>query len=317
MDLFIPTLNQMIFLFAFIVIGFLLSKFKVVPIGSAGILAKLENWLFIPALVMQTFIGNFTVQNIGITWKLLAFGFIIDLAVIPLSILVSRFLAKDEYTRRIYIYGLCFSNFGFMGNAVVSAIFPDIFYEYVVFTLTLWIPIYLWGVPALLAYEDGKKSIGQKLKALINPMFIAMMIGMVIGITGIKLPSAINSVISTSASCMSPVAMLLTGFTVAQIDLKKALTKLSIYWVSILRLVIYPIAAIGIFAIIRVTGLTLPDSYVICAVCSIAMPLGLNTIVIPAAYGKDTSVASGMALISHVLSVISIPLVFMLLRVIL
>ena len=40
------------------------------------------------------------------------------------------------------------------------------------------------------------------------------------------------------------------------------------------------------------------------------MPLGLNTIVIPNAYGKDTTVASGMALISHVLSVISIPLIF-------
>jgi predicted permease len=203
-----------------------------------------------------------------------------------------------------------------MGNAVVSAIFPDVFYEYVVFTLTLWIPIDLWGVPALLAYEDGKKSFGQRLKALVNPMFIAMMIGMLIGISGLKLPSAINSVINTSASCMSPVAMLLTGFTVAQIDLKKTLSKLSVYWVSVLRLAVFPLAAIGIFVLIRLTGLDLPDSYVICAVCALAMPLGLNTIVIPAAYGKDTSVASGMALISHVLSVISIPLVFILLRVV-
>ena len=316
MDLFIPTLNQMVFLFAFIAIGFLLSKFEIVPNGSAGILAKLENWLFIPALVMQTFIGNFTVQNLGVTWELLAFGLIIDIVVFPLSILVSRFLAKDEYTRKIYTYGLCFSNFAFMGNAVVSAIFPDVFYEYVVFTLTLWIPIYLWGVPALLAYEDGKKSFGQRLKALVNPMFIAMMIGMIIGISGLKLPSAINSVINTSASCMSPVAMLLTGFTVAQIDLKKTLSKLSVYWVSVLRLAVYPLAAIGVFVLIRLTGLDLPDSYVICAICALAMPLGLNTIVIPAAYGKDTSVASGMALISHVLSVISIPLVFILLRVV-
>ena len=152
MDLFLPTLNQMVFLFAFIVIGYLLAKFKVVPHGSAGILAKLENWLFIPALVMQTFIQNFTVQNLGITWKLFVFGFLIDLIVIPISILVSRLITKDEYTRKIYIYGLCFSNFAFMGNAVVNAIFPDAFYEYIVFTLTLWIPIYLWGVPALLAY---------------------------------------------------------------------------------------------------------------------------------------------------------------------
>jgi predicted permease len=42
------------------------------------------------------------------------------------------------------------------------------------------------------------------------------------------------------------------------------------------------------------------------------MPLGLNSVVIPGAYGLDTSAAAGMALISHVLSCISIPAIFML-----
>ncbi len=317
MDLFFPTLNQMVFLFAFILIGFLLAKFKVVPHGSAGILAKLENWLFIPALVMQTFIGNFTVSNLGVTWKLFAFGFIIDLVVIPLSIIAAKFVAKDQYTRNICIYTLCFSNFAFMGNAIVKAIFPDVMYEYIVFTLTLWIPIYVWGVPGLLASDGTKKTFGQRLKAFVNPMFIAMLVGMILGITGLgaKLPSSVNSVISVSASCMSPVAMLLTGFTVAEIDIKKTLRKMSVYSVSAFRLIVYPLLGIGIFALLR--PLNIPDSYVICAICSLAMPTGLNTIVIPAAYDKDTSVASGMALVSHVLSIITIPLIFMLLRVIL
>ncbi len=313
MDLFLPTLNQMIFLFAFIIIGFLLAKFKIVPHGSAGICAKLENWIFIPALVMQTFISKFTVSNLGVTWKLLLFGFIIDLIVIPVTVLVSKLITKDGYKRKIYIYGLCFSNFAFMGNAVVNAIFPDIFFEYIVFTLTLWIPIYLWGVPALLTASEEKQSLAKRLKAFINPMFIAMIIGMIIGLTGVSVPASISSVIDVSASCMSPIAMLLTGFTVAEIDLKKTLSQVSVYVVSILRLTVYPIIAICIFAVIPID---IPSSYVICAVCSIAMPLGLNTIVIPAAYGKDTSTASGMALVSHVLSVITIPVIFILLRMI-
>lgn len=314
MDLFIPTLNQMIFLFAFILIGYALAKAKIVPQGSAGVLAKLENWLFIPALVMQTFIQNFTVSNLGVTWKLFIFGFAIDAIVIPLSVFCSRLITKDPYISNIYVYGLCFSNFAFMGNAVVNAIFPNVFYEYVVFTLTLWIPIYLWGVPALLVSDGHKKTIGARLRSFINPMFIAMIIGMIIGILNIPLPSSVSSVISVSASCMSPVAMLLTGFTIAEIDIKKTISKLSVYIVSLIRLIVYPLIGIALFAIIPVD---IPDSYVICAICSIAMPLGLNTIVIPAAYGKDTSIASGMALISHVFSVITIPIIFMLLRVIL
>jgi len=54
----------------------------------------------------------------------------------------------------------------------------------------------------------------------------------------------------------------------------------------------------------------IPEKTYICALCSLAMPLGLNTIVIPSAFGKDTTVAAGMAVISHLLSCITITLIF-------
>ena len=56
--------------------------------------------------------------------------------------------------------------------------------------------------------------------------------------------------------------------------------------------------------------LNMPETIYICALCSLAMPLGLNTIVIPSAYGKDTSVAAAMAVISHLFAVITIPVIF-------
>ena len=314
MDLFLPTLNKMVYLFAFIIIGYIIAKLKIVPRGSAGVLAKLENNLFIPALVLQTFMNNFTVAKLGVTYKLFAFGFVVLAVVIPLSIIASKLVTKDSYTQKICIYGLCFSNFAFMGNAIVSSIFAEYFYEYIVFTLTLWIPIYLWGVPALLVSDGNKKTLGARLKSFVNPMFISMLVGMVIGITSIPIPSSIVDVISASSSCMSPIAMILTGFTIAEIDIKKTLKKPTVYAISALRLAVFPLIGLGIFAILPVE---LPASYVTCAICSIAMPLGLNTIVIPAAYGKDTSVASGMALVSHIFSIITIPVIFMLLRMIL
>jgi predicted permease len=40
------------------------------------------------------------------------------------------------------------------------------------------------------------------------------------------------------------------------------------------------------------------------------MPLGLNTVVIPSAYDKDTSDAAGLALVSHILACITIPVIF-------
>ena len=300
----------MAFLFSLIVIGYILAKLKVIPENSASVLAKLENTIFIPGLVLGTFIKNFTVERISTAWILFVGSFAICVIVIPLAILVSKLFANDTETTKIYTYGLAFSNFGFMGNAVVSALFPDIFLEYLIFTLPLWILIYLWGVPSLLISDGSKRSLGQKMKSFVNPMFIAMIIGMIIGISGLKLPGWTTSVISTAGDCMSPIAMLLTGITVAGISLKKVFTNVGVWVVSVVRLIIFPLIFIGLFYVLPLPNSL--DTFVICAVCSLAMPLGLNTIVIPSAYGRDTTVASGMALISHLLSCLTIPLIFML-----
>ena len=257
---------------------------------------------------MGTFIENFTIERIGAAWKLLSVSFIIACIAIPFAILVSKLITKDKYIQKIYTYGLSFSNFGFMGNAVVSSLFPDIFFEYLIFTLPLWTLIYLWGVPCLLIADSGKKqTFKESLKSFINPMFIAMLIGMVIGLLNIKLPKWIVSLIDVSGDCMSPVAMILTGVVVSSISLKKTFTNVRIYIVSIIRLIIMPVLFIAAASFFNI-----PEKIYICALCSLAMPLGLNTIVIPSALGKDTTVAAGMAVISHLLSCITIPLIFLL-----
>lgn len=308
MEIFSATLNQIAFLFLLLLLGFILGKAKLVPQNTATVLSKLENMLFVPALVMGTFIKNFTVEKIGTSLEILLTSFVIAVIMIFIAILSSKCVTKDLYEQNIFTYGLAFANFGFMGNAVVSTIFPDIFMEYIVFTLPLWILIYLWGVPALLIADNTKKtSFLQRSKALLNPMFITMIIGMVIGLVNIQIPDFMVSTVDTMGDCMSPIAMLLTGITVSTIDIKKTFSNVKIYIVSIIRLLIIPILFILISRYIE-----FEHTIFVCVVCSLAMPLGLNTIVIPSAYGKDTSTAAGMAVVSHLLSAITIPLVFML-----
>ena len=306
MNIFSTTLNQMAFLFLLILFGFFLAKRELLPKTAAAILSKLENYLFIPALVLKTFLENFTVEKIEAAGSIFLSSFVMILIIMPIAILAARLCSKDKYIRNIYTYGLAFSNFGFMGNAVVSALFPDIFFEYLIFTLPLWVMIYLWGVPVLLLSEAGQKqSLKERLRSFLNPMFISMLAGMVIGLTGISLPDWISSAASSCAGCMSPIAMLLTGITVASADLKKIFTNISIYAVSIIRLIVFPLIMMTVLYLLKTN-----DTLAICAVCSVAMPLGLNTIVIPSAYGKDTTVAAGMAVISHLLSCITIPVIF-------
>ncbi len=306
MSVFVSTINQTAFLFGFIIIGFILAGRKILPEGSAAVLSKLENTVFIPALVMGTFIENFTIERISSAWQLIVISSMIALVAIPFAILVSKLVTKDKYIQKIYTYGLSFSNFGFMGNAVVSSLFPDIFFEYLIFTLPLWILIYLWGVPRLLIADSGKKqTFRESLKSFVNPMFVAMLIGMIIGLLKIPLPAWMVSLITVSGNCMSPVAMILTGIVVSSISLKKTFTNVRIYIISIVRLIIMPVVFVWVASLFNI-----PQSIYICALCSLAMPLGLNTIVIPSALGKDTTIAAGMAIISHLLSCITIPLIF-------
>ena len=307
MEIFWSSLNQMTFLFLLIAIGFLLVKLRVVTADAGRVLAKLENTVFIPALVMGTFMENFTLEKLGSSGRLLLVSGVLLVVVLPLSVLLPRLLSRDRFVRNIYTYGLAFANFGFMGNAVVKAMFPDIFVDYLIFVIPLWVAIYLWGVPKLLipAEEGGAKGIWAKIKPFCNPMFGGMLIGMALGLLNWTLPTWLKSAVDAAGGCMSPVAMLLTGITVAAVDFKKLFGNISVYILSAIRLLAIPLLAIGIFSV-----LPLERTEFVCAVCSLAMPLGLNTIVVPSAYGKDPSTAAGMTIVSHLLSCATIPVVF-------
>lgn len=312
MNLFQPILNQMIFLFSFIILGFILSKWKFIPDNSATVLSKLENIIFVPGLVLATFIDKCTLEVLATAWKLLVAGFVLVLVLIPISIFAAKLCFKEKFLQNIATYGLAFANFGFMGNAIMNGIFPEIFFEYTIFTLPLWFMIYLWGAPVLLiaGSSDGeKKPFKERLKAFLNPMLVSMFIGIVIGLTKLPIPTALMSAVRVAGDCMSPVAMLLTGITIGKTDILKLLKKWRLYLATFIKLVVYPLLYIGIFALLPKGWIS--STILICAMNVMCMPMGLNSIVIPAAYGKDTSDAAGLALVSHTLSVITIPLMFM------
>lgn len=298
-------LNQTGFLFALIFIGYLLAKLGVVERGAARSLAKLENYVFVPALIIRTFTEKFTVERLVSSWRLMLVCAAILVFTTVISIFIPRLIDKDKYHRNIYTYGFAFSNFGFMGNAVVMTLYPDIFLEYTLFTLPLWVLLYTWGVPVLLIPKaEGDSSVKSRLKSFVNPMFISLIVAIILGLIGVKFPSWLANAVSVSSDCMSPVAMLLTGIAISTIDLKATLANVKIYIASIIRLLVIPIAFI-----LAAKLLPLSENEYVLSVCMLAMPFGLNTVIIPEAYGKDTTLATGLTLISSLLGCITIPLV--------
>lgn len=303
MQVFSATFNQMLVLFTFMAVGFFLNKKKILPADSSAVLSKLETLLFVPCLVFSVFYKYCTVENFKQKSVYMLYGAAVMAISLVIGALLARLFARDGYLRRIYTYSFAVANFSFMGNAVVLGVFgEEILFDYMIFTLPLNLYVYSVGTASLKPDENGGKI---SIKAFVNPIFISLVLGAVCGLCAVPLPKFITSAVSSAGACMSPLAMLLTGFVVGGYSLKKLACDKKIYLASALRLIILPTLFMLALLLLKT------DSAVIrAALCATAMPLGLNTVVFPAAYGGDTTPGASMALISHLISIVTIPVMF-------
>lgn len=308
LDAFIATLSPMLVMFSCIVIGFVLNKRKALPDNTSTVLSKLENSVLVPSLIINTFMSYCTVASLKQQYKMMLYCVIAAIVAIALAYLLSGFFEKEEYKKNIYRYALAIGNFGFMGNAIVPAILGQEFlYDYLLFTLPLNIAVYTWGITILIPKTGEKKS---PIQNLCNPFMLATLLGIFLGLTNADsyMPSFFHTTVSNLSACMGPVAMVLTGFVIGDYDVVGLLKNKKVYVATFLRLIVLPVFFIGFLMILGADPKTLT-----LALFAFGTPLGLNTVVFPAAYGGDTSTGASMAMISHTLCIITIPLLYVIL----
>ena len=303
MQVFTATLNQMLVLFIFMALGFFLNKKRLLPLDDSVVLSKLETYAFVPCLVFSVFYKYCTVENFKQKWTYMLYGAAVMAVSLPIGIVLAKLFAKDGYLKKIYTYSFAVANFSFMGNAVVLGVFGEkVLFDYMIFTLPLNLYVYSIGTASLIPTEKGGKL---SVKTFVNPIFIALILGAVCGLLSVPLPKFITTAISSAGACMSPLAMLLTGGVIGGYSLKTLASDKKVYLASVIRLIILPSAFMAVLLLLKT------DKDIIrVALCATAMPLGLNTVVFPAAYGGDTTPGAGMALVSHLISVITIPVMF-------
>lgn len=302
MEVFFTSLNQMLVMFTFIFAGWILKRKNVLPDNTGSLLSKLESTILLPALILNTFMNKCTLENLSAKSNLIIYCAIILVAITAVAFWAGKKFSRESVTERIYRYSFIFSNYGFMGNALVLGIFgQDTLFDYMMFTIPLNIYTFSIGVSWLLPNQDGKFH----LKSLCNPIFIALFVGILLGITQVPVPAFFSTAISSTASCMSPVAMLLTGFIIGGYSIRKLLSIRKVYVISLLRLVIIPGVVVAALMLLHTS-----HDVILVALCALAMPMGLNTIIFPAAYGGDTNLGASMGLVSQGLALITIPVMF-------
>ena len=316
MEIFLLTLNQMLLMFLLILVGIIVRKAKILPETATLTLSKLETYILVPALNFYNWSQKCTVSTLIENSKLILYGLALLLLAMGLAYPLSKLFVKNpsndvelDYERNIYKYALTFGNYGYVGNFIVLNVWgQDAFFQYSMFVFVISFMCASWGLYILAPKSSAEKqTVKSVLKRFFTPPVIAMLIGAVVGITNTKefIPDFVISAASNAGNCMGPIAMILAGFVVGGYNLKKLFCKKKVYVVTVFRLVVIP----SIFMLLLYFA-KIDKAIMTLELIAFSTPLGLNTIIYPASYGKDTSTGAAMTMVSQTISVITIPIMY-------
>lgn len=293
----LPAFEQLGLLMIFISIGYLFGKTGLIDHSHAKVLSVVGVYLFLPCTIFNSFSNSFTPANMSQYYPLLLASCGILLVMFLFARGVSCVLAPPSYERRIYFYSLIVPNYGYMGYAMAEGLFgAEGLLELIIFSLPISIYTYTAGFASL-----TKRPIS--FKKLFNTVNVAVLLGILVGMSQVQLPSVVNTVLSKSAACMAPVSMLLAGLTMSEFDLKSLLLNKKTYIMALFRLLIIPLA---IFFVLR----AITDNAVLIrtALLFYCLPCGMNTIVFPKLIDEDCSTGASLAFVLNILSMATIPL---------
>ena len=322
MSILIATFNPMLLLFFCIALGFVLHKTHLLPDSAGQGMAKLENWAFCPALTFSTVVAFCTPSTVSTHAINIGLAAVALFVAVGISMILSRvFVRKKSPERGIYAYALAFANSGYMGDPLVQMLLGDSMLSYYkLYCLPLTIGIYTWGVSNLVPSDKNR---GSTLKKILNPSTVALALGVVMGLSGVGayIPTFLSSAIDSLKACMGPVAMLLAGFTIASYDVGEILKDKKVYAATLLRLFLLPAIIVAVlFGATEVLNscfaMNIGNGVLYLGFFATASALGLNTIVFPEAYGGNPKIGASMALISHTLCIVSMPIMYALMNLI-
>jgi predicted permease len=291
-------LEQVLILFAFVALGFFVSKTGLAQPSQSKILSSILVNVILPFNALKTFWGNFTVQYLSSNYALILLSLLLLAVIAVASFFGGRLFSRQRYEQQVCEYTLVVPNMGYMGYPLAEAMFGTAgLMDFMMFAIPINFYIYLYAYPIL---TKTKMS----WKALANPAIVAMFVGMILGVTGVPMPDLVADIMDKGSACMGPISMLLTGIVVSEYDLKAILGDAKVYILSALRLLVIP-AVIGAVLMPFVQ----PEVLRI-AVLLYALPCGLNTVVFPNLVNEDCKLGAGLAMVSHCAVCLTIPLIF-------
>lgn len=293
--------RQLMILFVFMFLGWILGKIKKITIDKSRILSVLLISVFLPAKIFLNFSHRITPTYLKNNYAtlLIAAAFLLFLAV--LAAVLSRLIAKEPYERRVFQYALTTSNYSGVGYILIeAALGGQALTNAVLYCIPVTLFSYTYGY-ALLADQKGS------FKKLLTPLNFAILLGALFGLLHLPLPGAVTTVLENASGCAGPISMLLIGLVISTFSLKELLPDGKTLLVVGLRLFLLPLLVYGLCRALSL-WLPLPEAIYPSAVLIAFLPCGMNLVTFPALFGRDCRPGARLVLLSSLGCMATIPL---------
>ena len=291
-------------LFIIILIGYVLVKAKVLKETDGKVLSTLVMYGAAPCAIINSFMISATKETMS--GLLLAFGAgaFVNILYIILTKIVSKVFGFAPIERASLIY----SNSGNLVLPLVAAILGS---EWVLYASGYMVvqTILIWTHCKSLVCNEPSFDIK---KIICNINMIAIVIGLVLFIAGITLPSVITETMSTVGSLMGPLSMMVIGMGVANMDISMIFTDKRVYLISLFRLVVYPLVVILLFKILPFTAMHAQGKNILMiTLLAACAPVASSVTQFAQIYNKHPGYASVINIMSVIFCIITMPVMIM------
>ncbi len=298
MDLAYITATKIIEMFIILLVGAGAYKAGIADEETGSRLTRILLNIISPCVILLSYQIDFDKERLyglAVTAILSLASFVIAIAVSKIA--VSKKTCPDMAVERMSIV---YSNCGFIGIPLIDGILGGEGVFYMTAYLTVF-NLFVWS-HGIMLMSGKSESVKKTARSLTNPSNAAIILGVFLFLTGIKLPEIIREPVGLISGMNTPAAMLISGINLAQSDFLGGLKNKRTYIVSLSKLIVVPgltlllLMAAGADGSISITILT-----------AAACPSGAMGTMFALQYKRNSQYASNLLTITTALSLITIP----------
>lgn len=261
-------------------------------------LSTVELMIVNPLLIFMSYQSEYSKELLhGLLWAFLLAAISFAATIIASTLIIPRSREDFDLERFSSVY----SNCGFIGIPLINGIYGDEGVLYLTGYITLF-NILVWTHGYMVM--KGQRDLSAFFKALKNPSVIAVAIGLICYLTGLRLPEVPAKALDGLASLNTPLAMLIAGSAASRTSFIKAFKNSGIYIVSAMKLLVMPIMCFGIM---RLTGA--PPMVITVITIACACPVATTGTMFAVLFNKKPERCSEFFAVTTILSGVTLPLV--------